>query len=98
MTDTNFSKVIDGVLEEANCLIVIGTKLEHLSKGWVEWEWRTFHNLINSGLKPPGAQLLAYIGKSIEPVAMALPLRQRHVVHVERPGDDLSELSRWIRR
>jgi len=57
MTDSNFSRAIDDALEEANCLVVVGTKLEHLTKGWVEWEWRTFHNLINSGLNPRARSL-----------------------------------------
>ena len=96
MTDTNFSRAIDDALEEARCLVVVGTKLEHLTKGWVEWEWRTFHNLINSGLKPTNAQLVSYISTAVNSHEMPLPLRGRQFVQVERPGDDLEALNRWV--
>ncbi|MFN0182133.1 MAG: TIR domain-containing protein [Gemmatimonadales bacterium] len=56
LANSNFSRAIDDALEQATRLVVVGTKLEHLTKGWVEWEWRTFHNLINSGRKPRDAQ------------------------------------------
>jgi hypothetical protein len=96
LTDTNFSRAIDDALEHATRLVVVGTKLEHLTKGWVEWEWRTFHNLINSGRKPRDAQLISYIGRAVPPLEMPLPLRQRQYVQFERPESDLGDLNRWV--
>ena len=40
---TNFGREIDVALASAKALVVVGRHEDHLTKNWVEYEWRSFH-------------------------------------------------------
>ena len=76
LDDPDFSRAIDKALERARILVAVGTKLDHLDKGWVQYEWRSFHNDIRSNRKPNG-RLLPLI-QGIDPHYLPRPLQQWH--------------------
>ena len=48
--DARWGKQIDDALQEARVIIVVGTRLEHISSRWVEYEWRYFSEQIHCGM------------------------------------------------
>jgi hypothetical protein len=50
----DYCAAIDKALNKATCLIVFGTRPEHLDSGWVGYEWRSFLAEIHSARKPQG--------------------------------------------
>ncbi|MEW6209090.1 MAG: TIR domain-containing protein [Acidobacteriota bacterium] len=52
--ESDYCAAIDRALEAATCLIVFGTRPEHLDSGWVGYEWRSFLAEIHSARKPRG--------------------------------------------
>lgn len=73
-----FSQAIDEALESVSCLVAVATAPAHLSKPWLEYEWRSFHVDVCSGLKPGAAQLLSFI--SFSPSRLPRPLRFHRAV------------------
>ena len=65
-------------LEEAEIMIVVGTKPDHIRSKWVKEEWSTFGAAINGGLKPNG-DLYTYLeGMSVNDLPMMLFKRQSY--------------------
>jgi hypothetical protein len=93
----NFSVAIDNALDEANCLIAVGSDPAHLKKGWVEYEWRSFHNDILNGWKPVQAKLFAVFA-GFEPRDIPRPLRQSAALKCDpaAPDRDLERLPSMI--
>jgi hypothetical protein len=87
---SNFGRAIDDALDDARCLVAVGTKLHHLLKGWPEYEWRSFHNDIRSGRKRD-ANLFSFV--SIDANDLPRPLRNRQAV-VHKPSDRNTALKR----
>jgi hypothetical protein len=57
--------------------VAVGTRLEHLTARWPEYEYRTFHVDVHTGKKPNGKLLSVVMG--IDPVDLPLPLRRYEV-------------------
>jgi hypothetical protein len=70
----SFSTAIDDALASARTLIVVGTREEHFTKPWVEYEWRTFHNAILSSRKPKKTPLVA-VALDLNPSNLPPPLQ-----------------------
>jgi TIR domain len=49
--NSNFSKVIDTALEQAQHMVVVASSAQHLRRSWVEAEWRFFHDELRAGRK-----------------------------------------------
>ncbi|MBR6045557.1 MAG: methyltransferase domain-containing protein [Ruminococcus sp.] len=56
----DYKKAIDKALGEASVLIVLGTDINNITKGWVEHEYETFYEDILSRRKPNG-KIMSYI-------------------------------------
>ena len=95
---TDFSRLIDDALDEAWAMVVVGSDPAHLQKRWVSYEWRTFHNDINNGLKPEASPLVSFIQR-FPPRALPPALRYRQVVCCDSTptGDDLAQVGRLLR-
>jgi hypothetical protein len=72
-TDHDFYRAIDRALESAQCLVAVGSSLEHLTARWPEYEYRTF-NLEMLGPRKPNGKLLSLV-VGIDPNNLPLPLR-----------------------
>ena len=59
-------------LEEADIMIVVGTKSEHISSQWVKQEWSTFIAAINGKRKPNGDVYTYLEGMSVNNLPMML--------------------------
>jgi hypothetical protein len=70
---SNYGKAIDDALENAKCLVAVGSSVQNLSKGWPEYEYRSFHMLMKARRKPPNAQLVSYLA-GMDPEELPLPL------------------------
>ena len=92
-----FGREIDDALDSAGCLIVVGSSVDHLMKGWVDYEWRSFHEDILSGKKPKHVQLLSFIS-GVSPLDLPGPLRHRKAIVFELATLDakLRELAKCI--
>ena len=95
--DYDFSRAIDEALESAECIVVVGSRLENLMTRWPEYEYRTFNIDVNSGKKPKGKLLSLVVG--IDPISLPLPLRRFAVTscasEIELPNA-LEQLVRYI--
>jgi hypothetical protein len=76
-SDYDFSRTIDNALESAQCIVAVGSSLEHLTRRWPEYEYRTFHIDVRSDKKPNGKLLALVMG--IDPRDLPLPLRRFQV-------------------
>lgn len=92
----DYGKVIDDALDKAKCLIAVGTNVRHLTKPWVEYEWRSFHQDILSGPKQE-AGLLSFVS-GCDPRDLPRPLRVREAVqhNPSEPAAALRKLAALI--
>ncbi len=60
MGKSEYKHAINEALDQANILVVVGTRLEYIVSGWVEYEWTSFHEDIISGRKTT-ATMLTYV-------------------------------------
>ena len=67
-----YMKAIDEALEQANHLIVVGTKPEYFLSGWVEAEWRVFINEKRSGRKSGNIVTIIPADVSLDNLPMSL--------------------------
>ncbi|MCH7227949.1 TIR domain-containing protein [Haloferula sp. A504] len=95
LCDSDYGKSIDQALQSARCLIAVGRKVEHLVKGWPEYEWRSFHQDILSGNKPD-AQLISVIS-GFDPRSLPGQLRFRESIVCPDPGSLESVFPRLLR-
>ena len=70
---SKYKEAIDAALDECCILVAVGTSAEHLSSGWVRYEWDSFAGDILSGCKK--GKLFSYIDK-MTPAELPRTLRQ----------------------
>jgi two-component system OmpR family response regulator len=75
----NYRKIIDTMLEQANHLVVITSRPEHVREGWVEYEWGCFVNLQRSGRKEGGNVVVMTIG-NLNPADLPLSLQYNQII------------------
>lgn len=68
-----YKRSIDGALDTAKVLIVIGTRLEYIESRWIGYEWQSFHSDLLDGVKPDG-EIITYT-RDIDPRALPRALR-----------------------
>lgn len=76
---SDYADAINAALDNAKCLIVLGTRAEHFFSGWVKYEWSSFLNEILSGRKEDG-ELFPLVG-DIEHRRLPYALRSRQIIH-----------------
>lgn len=86
-----FADQIDSALDSARAFVAVGTRIEHLQKSWVKYEWRNFHNDLNSGRKPENSPFLAFVS-GIDPRDLPRPLRMQQAVTAD-PADPTASLA-----
>jgi hypothetical protein len=57
-----------------DCLIAVGSQIKHLTKPWIDFEWRSFHQDILGGKKDK--KIISYIS-GMDPLDLLRPLRFR---------------------
>ena len=94
--ESNYASAIHDALDRSQCLVVIGTRPEHLVSGWVEYEWSSFLCEMNSGRKKDG-DLFVFI-ENISPSELPYALRSRQIVPYSSssPHDSFADLHRYI--
>jgi hypothetical protein len=56
-----FSMELDKALDSASCLIAVGSSPEHFSRKWLQYEIRSFHKDIFSGIKSDSATIIPFL-------------------------------------
>ena len=88
-----YMKAIDDALEQADHLIVVGSKPEYLLSGWVEAEWRVFINEKRSGRKT--GNIISVVTKDLTPEMLPMSLRYYEVVPLTEEG--LGRLLKYVK-
>ena len=87
-----YRKAINKALESAQVLVAVGTSRENLESEWVEYEWGSFSNEINSHRKPKG-RIFSYISE----MAIAdLPYELRQYTSIEHSPDGFERLASYL--
>ena len=73
--ESEYSNIIDEALEASSHMIVIATKLEYLTRGWVHYEWTSFANDLKCGYK--AGNLITLLGPDVKLSELPLGLRHR---------------------
>jgi hypothetical protein len=89
---SHWGRQIDDALASAKCLIVVGSDRYRLSRHWPEFEWRSFHNAIQSGKKPRSAKLIPFV-VGLNPRALPPALSYYRMVVCENLDLGLSQLN-----
>lgn len=76
----DFLAAINGALETAHSLVTVGTKLEHLMRGFPRFERESFFQDMMFGRKPPDRAKLVTVVEGLEPYDLPLPLRKYQVI------------------
>jgi len=84
--NAEYMKAIDKALEQAEHLIVVGSKPEHFLSGWVEAEWRVFINEKRSGHKK--GNIVTMITNGMQPSQLPMSLRYYEVIPFDDHGMD----------
>ncbi len=94
--ESDFASTIQGALDSATLMIVIGTRPEHFDSGWVGAEWRAFFNEIHSKRKAKG-QLFVFAG-GVEVGQLPLFLRSHQIIpySAASPHDSFEALYRFV--
>jgi hypothetical protein len=97
MTSGAFADQIDHALDSAWAFVAVGSRVEHLNKSWVKYEWRNFHNDTKSGRKPEKSPFFAFVS-NIDPIDLPRPLREQTAVTFDAadPTPALAQLSKFI--
>jgi hypothetical protein len=92
-----FADKIDSALDSARAFVAVGTRIEHLHKSWVKYEWRNFHNDLNSGRKPANSPFFAFVA-GIDPRDLPRPLRVQEAVTADpaNPTSAFEKLAQFI--
>ncbi len=88
--ESNYRKAIDKALDEANYLIVVGSKPEFFKSGWLEYEWGTYLGEVISNRKKGEIFTVRMNGMQISD----LPLSLRKYQSFE--SDNLEEIYNWL--
>lgn len=97
MTNGAFADQIDMALDSASAFVAVGSRVENLQKSWVKYEWRNFHNDLNSGRKPADAPFFAFV-TGVNPQDLPRPLRLQQAVTADATNPTLAfeQLRRFI--
>jgi len=87
LRESEYAHAIDRALETSDCMIVIGSKAESFSSGWVAYEWRSFFSEIHSGRKIGGKLFTFTSGVDIH----ELPYALRYVQNIPYSSTNLYE-------
>ncbi len=68
---SRWGRLQDDALDSADCLIVVGTDVDQLRRGWPEHEWVAFLNAINIERKPGGQFIPFVVGITRNQVPMS---------------------------
>ena len=96
-TSCDFEPAIDRALESAQCIVAVGSRIEHLTAEWPSYEYQTFHGDMRNGRKPNGKLLSFVVG--IDPIDLPLPLRKYVVTTCPNESEipaALEELLRYL--
>ena len=91
---SHWGRQIDDALQSAKCLIVVGSDRHRLNRHWPEFEWRSFHNAIQSGQKPR-AKLIPFV-VGLKPRALPPVLNYYRMVVCEDLDQGLSQLGKLM--
>ncbi len=94
--ESDYAKAIDRALEQADCVVVIGTRAESFDSGWVGYEWRSFLNEIRSGRKPGGQLFTFSLGVATDDMPYALRSRQNVPFNPASPLDSLDGICHLV--
>ncbi len=95
--ESDYCAAIDSALDKATCLIVFGTRPEHLDSGWVGYEWRSFLAEIHSARKPRGKIFTMISEMKIEDLPYGLRSVQMIPYVPFSPQESFEELYSFIR-
>ncbi len=84
---SNYSKIINNALDEAQLLILVATSLDYINSRYVEREWESFDSDIICGIKPNG-ELITYL-EDINVHDLPRALRHRESFKVGEEEDKL---------
>jgi hypothetical protein len=95
--ESDYCAAIDHALEAATCLIVFGTRPEHLDSGWVGYEWRSFLAEIHSARKPRGKIFTVVSEMKVEDLPYGLRSMQMIPYTQMSPQESFEKLYSFIR-
>jgi hypothetical protein len=87
-----YMKAIDAALEQAEHLVVVGSKADNLLSGWVEAEWRVFINEKRSGRKQ--GNVVTVLCHGLTPDLLPMSLRYYEAVPLTEEG--LARLAQYV--
>jgi hypothetical protein len=79
----DFARAIDDALDQAQCLVAVGSQPEFLAKPYVAYECRSFHLDVMRARKPP---LIYSLVDGIDHAYLPLPLRTYQSMDVRKGG------------
>jgi len=85
LTRSGFADQIDRALDAVGSFVAVGTRVDHLNKSWVKYEWRNFHNDMKSMRKAEDAPFFAIVS-GIDPHDLPRPLREQSAVELDECG------------
>ncbi|MBE6595943.1 MAG: TIR domain-containing protein [Ruminococcaceae bacterium] len=88
---SNYKKLIDEALEEASCLIVIGSRREFVESEWVRYEWDTYLTEVLAGRKA-GDNIFTLRGDGADISALPISLRK----YQSFPISEVEQLYMWV--
>ena len=97
LTGGGFADQIDRALDSVWAFVAVGSRIDHLHKSWVKYEWQNFHNDMRAGRKSAHAPFLAFVS-GVDPQDLPRPLRlqQAVVADLTDPTQALSRLIQYI--
>jgi hypothetical protein len=94
---SRWGRLQDDALDTANCLIVVGSQLDRLKKGWPEHEWWAFLNAMNIHRKPSNAKFIPFV-QGIEPRTAPISWLPHQFVYADDIQRGLRELGDLLDR
>ena len=84
-----FSEAIYQALNDAEWLVVVGTRLENIAAPWPRFEWNSFHHDVLSGVKPNG-RMFSLVTPDVDPRRLPYPLRTREATVYDEKDPELA--------
>lgn len=94
--ESNYRAEIDKALDQSEALIVIATQAEHLSSGWLYYEWSSFLNEINSRRKERANLISLTTDLEISDLPLALRSRQNFSYDKAVPSEAMENLFQFL--
>ena len=79
---TEWSSVIDAAISRTTTMVVVATKLEHVNKNHVQYEWRSFHDIRNVDK----TRLIHFV--NFDRKTLPLPLRRDQGIQIQRGNEE----------